>query len=294
MSISYSKINKSKLVILHLIIFLSLKNAFASPSDYIPNPALGGKKLEDYTVNDVIGGTFASKGKLDDSHPFRKINDSIETVQEVKLKWPGAKQASNLDAIYSLIVHTENLDQERYVSMGIYWLIYHIMDVPNSDKVDAFIRVYQAQNEPLKKRKVAFLVQELFPYLADERMLLSLKDMLDDNSTYRLDKAEGIEPKVDTTRRFTKQIFTKLLSGKNLLSYGYPEGEIIVSRADRALFSERNLSESDSCGLYKKWLTDNWQLIAAQCKKLRDDTEREYIEPSSLRLIPPISRWRTP
>lgn len=224
----------------------------------------------------------------------RKINDSIDNAQEVKLKWPGAKQANNLDAIYSLILHAENLDQERYVSMGIYWLIYHIMDVPNSDKVDAFISVYQAQNEPLKKRKVALLVQELFPYLADERMLLSLKDMLDDNSTYRLDKAEGIEPVIYTTRRFTRQTFNIFLSKKNLLSYGYPDGEKVISRADRALLYDENLSESDSCGLYKKWLTDNWQLIAAQCKKLRDDTEREYIEPSSLRLIPPISRWRTP
>lgn len=70
-------------MILQLIILLYLETALAAPSDYIPSPAPAGKKLEDYTVNDIIGGTFASKSKLVDSHPFRQCGQ----IEKLDFTW---------------------------------------------------------------------------------------------------------------------------------------------------------------------------------------------------------------
>lgn len=44
---------------------------------------------------------------------------------------------------------------DESIGDGTYWILDEVMDVPNSEKAAAFARVYAAQTEAVKKRKVA-------------------------------------------------------------------------------------------------------------------------------------------
>lgn len=260
----------------------------AHPRDYLPPPPPMNKNLSDYTVLDVVGGTFASKKDLPNGHPFKNVNGSEEDVLKIKSEWGGAKIVSNVDAILAYVVQTENREQEYYVPIGIYWLIHEIMDVPASDKAAAFVRVYEIQTDVVKKRKVAFLAERLFPYLADERLLLPLKDMLDETSVHRFDKAEGAADIPVTTRAAARRLFSRILKDKDLLSAGTPEGEVLMSADDRAAIFGEDVPEAESCALLKAWLTSHWQEITNQAASARARKDREYRRPPSLGLIPPL------
>lgn len=54
---------------------------------------------------------------------------------------------------YILLAEMPAYDES--IGDGTYWILDEVMDVPNSEKAAAFARVYAAQTEAVKKRKVA-------------------------------------------------------------------------------------------------------------------------------------------
>ena len=268
-----------KIHIIPLLLTTLTATLCAHPRDHLPPPASLSKNISDYTVQDILGGAFTSKITLPEGHPFKNVSKSVEDVKKIKTEWSGAKIATNVDTILTFIIHTETRDQERYASNNIYWLIHEIMDVPASDKAAAFVRVYEAQTDAVKKRKVAFMAEKLFPYLADERLLLPLKDMLDDTSVYQVHRAEGAEDIPESTRNAARNLIGRILQNKNLLSSGYPEAKYILSAADQAAIYGVDVSEATSCALLKTWLTNHWQEITNQAAIARAKQNREYRKP---------------
>ena len=124
------------------------------------------------------------------------------------------------------------------------------------------------------------MAKRLFPYLGDERLLLPLRDMLDDASVFTLSRTEGGLVSSDTVRITARKILSTLLRDKTLLSIETPDGQFLVSDSDRAAIFGEGVSEVASCGLLKAWLTDHWQEIVAQAAKIRAQSDRIYRLPA--------------
>lgn len=249
-----------------------------APRDYLPDPPSFDKKVADYTVQDVVGCAFTCRALLPNGHPFKPANG----FAKIKSDWPGAKLPANIDVILTYVFPTTDSFDERSITNGIYWTIHEIMDVPATEKATAFVRVYDAQTDSVKKRKLAFMNQKLFPYLADERMLLPLKDMLDDSSVYRTERTEGGGVATTSVRRAAKGMFRRILFDKDLLSMDTDEGKYLMGEADIEAIFGGTATEEVSCGLLKTWITDHWQEIASQAAKARAKADREYEPPSNI------------
>ena len=169
------------------------------------------------------------------------------------------------------------------------------MDVPNSEKAAAFACVYAAQTEQVNKRKVAFLAILLFPYLADERVLAPLKDMLDDASIYEIRSlGEGWDHKMVTSVR--NKAFYEIygyIYDEDLLKVGFPDGQYLMDAAELSGMgiSDDKINEAEQCALLKTWLNAHWQEIAAKCAEARalPDAERDYPSPRGRRILAPLA-----
>ena len=244
----------------------------AAPIDYLPPPPPFEKQLADYTAQDVVGCAFAWKAALPNGHPFKPESGAIT----IKAEWPGAKIPANTDVILSYIFHAATPVEETGIAKGIYWTIHEMMDVQSSQKATAFARLYDAQTDGVKRRKLAFMVKIVFPYLADERLLLPLKDMLDDSSVYRSERSEGGHVGTTSVRLAARKMLSNIIFDKELLSLDLPEGQSIMSGGDQAAIFGEDVSEADSCALLKAWITNHWTEISAQAAKLRAKPDRTY------------------
>lgn len=263
----------------------------ASPYDSMPQIPPPEKQIADYTVQDIVGCVFGRNKTQPKEHPLRVKDPGAK----LKAEWPGAKVATNVDIILPYILLAEKPVDDEEIGDGIYWILTKIMDVPNSDKAAAFARVYAAQTEQIKKRKVAFLAILLFPYLADERLLAPLKDMLDDVTVYQIRKIGDSGRKKYTTVR--NRAFFKIvghLYDEDLLKVGFPDGQYLMDAAelDALNISADNMNEAAQCGILKTWLNAHWQEVVAKCAEARakPDSERMYPTPfPGRRILAPLT-----
>ena len=274
-----------KLIQLMLAVVLLGGTVCASPYDAMPPIPPPEKKIADYTAQDIVGCAFGQNEAQPKEHPLR-VKDP---VAKLKAEWPGAKVAANIDLILPYILLAEKPADDENIGDRIYWILDEVMDVPNSEKAAAFARVYAAQTEQVKKRKVAFLGKLLFPYLADERVLAPFKDMLDDATVYEIRKY-GEQPVMTyytTVRNVAFHEICGYLHDEDLLRVGFPEGQYLMDAAvlDGLGINANNTNEAEQCAFLKAWLTAHWTEVVAKCAEARAKPDREYRGPSSLRRI---------
>ena len=279
-----------KLIQLMLVAVLLGDPACASPYDSMPPIPPPEKKIADYTAQDIVGCAFGQNEAQPKEHPLR-VKDP---VAKLKAEWPGAKVAANIDLILPYILLADTPAFEDGIGDGIYWILDQIMDVPNSEKAAAFARVYAAQTEPVKKRKVAFLGKLLFPYLADERLLAPFKEMLDDATIYEIRSIGERLPKMVTTVRHVAfyEIYGSLYD-EDLLRVGFPEGQYLMEAAvlDGLGINDDKTNEAEQCVFLKTWLTAHWTEVVAKCAEARakPDADRVYKGPRARRILAPLT-----
>ena len=262
----------------------------ASPYDTMPQIPLPEKKIADYTAQDIVGCVFGRNSAQPKEHPLRVKNPWAK----LKAEWPGAKVATNVDVILEYILLAEKPVDDYNIGDGIYWILDEVMDVPNSEKAAAFARVYAAQTEQVKKRKVAFLGKLLFPYLADERVFAPFKDMLDDITIYEVRKIGESGKKDYITVRHVAfyEIYGYLYDG-DLLRVGFPEGQYLMDATvlNGLRINDDKSNETEQCAFMKTWLTAHWQDVVAKCAEARakPDADRIYPSPRSRRILMPLT-----
>ena len=284
-----------KLIRLMLASLLLGGSVCASPYDAMPQIPPPEKKIADYTAQDIVGCVYGRNRAQPKEHPLR-VKDPWA---KVKAEWPGAKVAANIDIVLSYILLAERPVDEERIGDRLYWILKKVMDVPNSEKAAAFARVYAAQTEPVKKRKVAFLGKLLFPYLADERVLAPFKDMLDDATVYEIRKlGEGIPDMVTTVREEAFYEIYGYLYDEDLLRVGFPEGLYLMDATvlDGLGISDDKTNEAEQCAFLKTWLTAHWQEVVAKCAEARakPDAERMYPSPTPLYILEPLTPDTSP
>lgn len=237
---------------------------FANPKDYIPAAPPYDKPVASYTVADVVGCAFATRELLPHGHPF-KAKGGEKTIKQ---QWPGATTATNIDVILAYVANAQAPHEERSVGKRLSWCIREMTDVAKADQAAAFARTYSAQADPVDKRKIALMAEWLFPNIGKSTVLTPLVTMLDDTSVYETLRNEEQGVANTTVRRKAKTIFLKLIFDSDLLSIDLPEGEAIMSSADKDSIFNVEVSEADSCSRLKAWITTNWATIESQCEKI--------------------------
>jgi hypothetical protein len=264
--------------------------AEADPYAQMPQVPPPEKKVADYTAQDIVGCAFGQNMEQPKEHPLR-VKDP---TSKLKAEWPGAKVAANLDIILGYILLAETHKDDDIIGNGIYWILFCIMDVPKTEIGAAFARVYAAQPDQAKKRKVAYLGRLLFPWLADERILAPLRDMLDDQTLYRIRKFgdAGIKEYI-TVRNVAYHAVSGAIYDHDLLSVGLPEGQYLMdaTQLDTLEISDDKSNEAASCAALKTWVNAHWAEITAKCAEARalPDDERDYPGPNELRILTPLT-----
>lgn len=276
----------------YTVLFLTICSGAlqASPYDNMPQIPAPEKKISDYTPQDVVGCYFGKNKAQPKEHPLR-VKDP---VGKIKSEWPGAKVPASADAIMGYILLADSPLSDERISEVIYSILWCVMDVPKSDIAAAFARVYAAQTEQSAKRKVAFLGRYLFPWLADERVLAPLKDMLDDPTMYENRKLnEGGWRYIATVRREASHCLIGYIYDDGLLRSGMPEDQYLMGAAELAALKigDDKTKETGMCLALKTWYTAHWAEVTAKCAEIRAkaDSEREFRGPSSYRILTPLT-----
>jgi hypothetical protein len=284
-----TKPTNMKLIQLMMAAVLAGGSVCASPYDSMPPIPPPEKKIADYTVQDIVGCVFGDNMAQPKEHPLRVKDPGAK----LKAEWPGAKVATNVDLILPYILLAETPVDDGNIGDGIYWILFEVMDVSNSEKAAAFARVYAAQTEAVNRRKVAFLGRLLFPWLADERVLAPFKDMLDDATIYETRKVgERLPAMVTTVREEAFHVIIRCIYNDDLLRVGFPEGQYLMDAAelDALRISDDKLNEAAQCGLLKTWLNAHWQEVVAKCAEARAEPKRIFSSPyPGRRILTPLT-----
>ncbi len=266
--------------------FLLAGAALSSPYDTMPDRPGPEKAIKDYTLQDVIGCVFGRNKDQPANHPLRVK----EPGAKLKAEWPGAKEPANLDPIIALILKAEDRSDEETLGEAIYWLLYEVMDVPKTEMGAAFQRVYAAQTEQTARRKVAFLGNLLFPFLADERLLAALKDMLDDTTVYHTERAEGAPPLKTLVRSQARFLINGFIYDDSTLHMGYPEDKSMIGDHDEQEMIDAGKDGARTSALMKAWLDAHWAEVVAKCAEVRakPDKDRHFPGPAARRVLAPL------
>lgn len=230
-------------------------------ASFPPPPPPSTKLIAEYSPSDVLGCFPVSV--LPEDHPLNQSNHSPELI--MKSSWPGASDPRSIDAFVTLVLNSPAVSNATSSDKGTQsarkakWRNLHIfldsvMDVSDRAKVDALLRVANAQTDPLKKRQALDFAADFFPDTLDPRLLAIRRDQLDDATALpTLDYEEG--PAVKRTVR--SEARRSLLWNLNY---------VLNTGADTSDFEAGE--EAKDCPEMKKWLVRKWPAIEARSKWL--------------------------
>jgi len=262
------------------LLFVNFLQAARQLPDYLPSAPSEQKAIADYTVADVVGVVFTSQNKLPNGHPF----SGNKTKKDLKVEWPGSTNSNNIDQFLSCLLLTPNIKDEKTVRGNMYWILHEIMNVSDADKVAAIIRVHAAQVDVAKKRKIALLAGEVFPYLIDVNLLALLRDLLDDDFVImqvRLmsDLPGGGGERTITVRGEVVRLCKKFILSGNMLNY-------TTVPSDSSQLNKGSRTEAEYCSSVKNWMVSNWSAITAKANEVKMNQNRKYKRPR-LRVFDP-------
>lgn len=226
-----------------------------------PPPPPSTKLIAEYSPSDVLGCFPISV--LPEDHPLNQSNHSPELI--MKSSWPGASDPRSIDAFMALVLNSPSVsnaaspDKNTQSGRKAKWRNLHtfidtVMDVSDHAKVEALLRVANAQTDPLKKRQALEFASDFFPDTLDLRLLAIRRDQLDDATALpTLDYEDGPAVKRSVRSEARRSL---------LWSLNY----VLGTGADTSSFEAGD--EAKDCPEMKKWLVSHWPAIEARAKWL--------------------------
>lgn len=239
--------------------FFSLQSYADTPFPrpaFMPSTPPATKAISAYTAAEMVGAVTTLSSQFSAGHPY----DSISSYLDITKTWPGAKDKMQIDAMVQIVLdapaaatHSEiddSFENVRYV-------IQEVMDVSDADKADAFVRIVNAQTDPLKRKRAAAFAWAMFPELLDARLLAFEKERLDDATEYteQYTMAEGKPPRKSSIRADAKRSILWELQHTLKLTI------------DATPF--KTADEAANCAALKAWLTTNLPQIEAKCAQVK-------------------------
>ncbi|MCF7731700.1 MAG: hypothetical protein K9N23_08425 [Akkermansiaceae bacterium] len=239
-----------------LLVATALPVTAASPARmrpaFLPNTPPAEKAISVYTPADVLGIVATRSDRLPKDHPYR-VNGFTAGL---KANWPGAKTGTSIDAMLLIPVNApEDTDRGEIGSVwrNLLYILQRVMDVTDTDKADAVIRVFDAQTDPKKKARAAYFAASAFQDLLDPRLLMCQTHSLDDVTEIRSVDTTDEQLVMETVRRATIRFIEWQLE-----EIGF---EINPTWGQ--------LDEAAHCAALKQWLTTNESLIVTKCAETR-------------------------
>jgi hypothetical protein len=244
--------NIKHIIALALILFCSLSAAEPHPMPgFFPSAPDKDKPIADYTPADVLG--CVGTRELPQGHVFV----AQKYTAGLKANWPGAKEATQVDAMLQIVLDAPKHIDLRELESGfqnVRYIMRKVMDIGDSTKSEALVRVVTAQTDPLKKARAKTFAASMFEDLLGPRLLAFEKDRLDDATVIGDMVSEGPSERVH-------HIVTARASSRN----------IILRHLERTLgmtvddASFRIEDEAAGCAAFKIWLTEHWTEISTKC-----------------------------
>lgn len=230
---------------------------------FIPSAPPKEKQLSDYTPSDVLGciATF----KLPKGH---KYDEGRRYTKGIKADWTGAKDPTSIDAMI-LIALGAPLGKDGDSDLdalfdNLAYTMEEVMDVTDTAKADAIVRVVSAQTDATKVSRAKWFGTRMFARLLDPRLLAFETARLDDATVIR----DMVSERSDNTLRH-RTVTARAVARNNILSH---LEETLGMSVDEAPF--RVTDEAAACTALKTWLAAHQTEIAAQCAAKMADPNR--------------------
>lgn len=229
---------------------------------YLPSAPDKDKPIADYTPADVMG--CIGTRELPPGHKF--LEGKLYEAG-LKASWPGAKDATKIDAMLQIVLNAPTEIELRELESGlknIRYIMREVMDITASEKAEALVRVITAQTVPLKKARAKTFAASMFEELLDPRLLAFEKDRLDDATVIGNMIGEGPSERVHHK-------VTARASGRDLILLHLER--TLGMTVDEAPF--RINDEAAGCAALKTWLTEHWAEISTKCTEKAAAPNRE-------------------
>lgn len=263
---------KSFICLLVASITLSSSLILASPPkpmpSFLPSTPPETKAMSAYTAADVLGIISTNADQLPLGHPY--IAEKKYTAG-IKASWPGAKVSTNIDVLVQIVLDAPPVTDPLLPmakQIGDAWcnievILFKVMDVADTDKVDALLRVINAQADPSKRTGAKVFGWRMFDRFLDPRLLALRLDELDDATVYtEMFKASEEAPRrKSSARKDARDYFLSQL--QYLLGMTIDETPFEVA------------DEAAGCAALKEWLTTNWAQITAKCAEVKAKPDRK-------------------
>lgn len=231
--------------------------------EFVPSAPHADKALVDYTPSDVIG--CISTARLPAGH---KYDDGTQDEEGLKAGWPGAKVATSIDTLINIALGAPSGDEGmrhlESVFDNIAYILEKAMDVTDTAKADAIVRVVNAQTDATKVSRAKWFGFRMFPRLLDPRLLAYETARLDDATVI----GDMVSERSDNTLRH-RTVTARGVARNNILSH---LEETLGMSVDEAPF--RVADEAAACAALKTWLAAHQTEIAAQCAAKMADPNR--------------------
>ncbi len=250
---------------LSLMISSTLGHAAATRPAFLPSTPPASKAIAEYTIADVVGILSTVSDQLPTNHPYlvEKPYKSWDRKQ-----WPGAKDPTKIDELIQGILDAASVhlpytnSRDDWSDMSYTWsnvsiIINEVMDLEDSVKVDALLRILAAQTDVTKRTRMRAFAAARFRWYLDPRLLELYKGMLDDSTAYteKDEMAEGVPRRSSTIRRDARDEL--LLALNNDLDMNVDEAPFEIA------------DEAAGCAALKTWLTGNWAQLTAKCAEIK-------------------------
>ncbi len=159
----------------------------------------------------------------------------------------------------------ENWDKLEDAFDNLSFIVSKVIDVSETDKIDALLRIVAAQTDPLKKARAREFAGSKFPEFLDARLLACQKDRLNDSLLFSSWREEN-SPAIKTTVRS---------EARRLILF---ELKTLGFTLDISPFWTAD--EAASCAALKQWLTDNWAEVITKSAAAKVNPDRKVQTPS--------------
>ena len=229
---------------------------------YLPAAPSKDKSIADYTPAEVMG--CISTGHLPPGHKFY---EGKLYAAGLKAKWPGAKDATKIDPMIQFALDAPvNTDEGELQTVfdNLRYTIRKVMDVSETAKADALVRVVAAQTDALKLARAKSFAAGMFEELLDPRLLEFEREGLDDATVVGDMVREGVSGILHHI------VTARAVSRNNILLH---LERTLGMTIDESPF--RIEDEAAGCAALKTWLTANWAQITAKCAEKLADPNRK-------------------
>ena len=223
---------------------------------FMPSTPPAAKAITVYSTADVVGAVITDSSQIPSDHGYSEG----KYKEGLKSTWPGATDTTRIDAMVQIVLDAPATSGDNEISdsfNNIRYVIQKIMDVPDKDKADAFVRIVVAQTDPLKTKRAKKFARKMFEELLDVRLLAYEKEALDDATEYT-------EPYKRAETKPRRKSSIRVDAKRSLL---WTLNHTLEMGIDETPF--KTADEGANCAALKTWLTTNWTQITDKCAQVK-------------------------